>query len=43
MSRSANSEPMIVMNMTAFFSEICAALGEDYRVVLDAMYPGGAE
>lgn len=38
MTNSPDSTPMITMNMTAFFNEICAALGEDYRVILDAIY-----
>lgn len=37
-TNSPDSAPMIVMNVTAFFCEVCAALGEDYRVVLDKMY-----
>lgn len=39
MSGSPDSEPMIVINITKFFAEICAALGQDYRLVLDAAYP----
>lgn len=35
------SAPLIVVNVTDFFRELCGALGLDYRVILDDAYPEG--
>lgn len=40
-TNSAPSEPMIVINVTAVFQELCTALGLDWCAVLNANYPEG--
>ncbi|MTH77572.1 hypothetical protein [Paracoccus aestuariivivens] len=42
-SQSRTSEPMLVIDVTEVFAEVCAKLPLDYRSVLDAAYPEEAK